>query len=484
MGDQKITMAPVLSQESLPHGWRIYYTSDGTDPGHDDSGEPVRGTLYAGPIDPFKGSGDEIKINARVYGPEGYAHWFNPSVPYSIALSRWHVPDWEGYLGGVFHKSTYATFHNIRQHGKGGGLDLSFDPRLGLNGIGKAIAIQSNGKAIAAGQFTSVNGVQRNRIVRFNLDGSVDQSFNPGDGFDDEVLALLIQPNGKIVVGGKFKKYNNKWRMGIARLNSDGSLDDSFQVGRGVHSDQNGWVHALTMQDQGLLSSGGEESDNYKIIVAGCFTRYNFMPAYSLARIHPNGKLDMSFDTSKGVQGIVHGVCTDGNGDIVIGGFFDKYDGVSRNNIARVIGQSGRNDLSFDPGNGANDPVHTVNVYGGGKIFIGGSFDQFDGNGVTSVARLNADGSYDSLFNLPEQSGISSWTVYSSHVTQDNKVFVGGKFHAVDEGSSPKGSFVRLNDHGAVDPIYSTEKLPIDASVFAIAENSDCLLYTSPSPRD
>ena len=85
--------------------------------------------------------------------------------------------------------------------------------------------------------------------------------------------------------------------MGIARLNPDGSLDDSFQVGRGVHSDQNGWVHALTIQDQGLLSGDGEVRNNYKIIVAGCFTRYNFVPAYSLARIHSNGKLDMSFDT-------------------------------------------------------------------------------------------------------------------------------------------------------------------------------------------
>ena len=138
-------------------------------------------------------------------------------------------------------------------------------------------------------------------------------------GFDNEVLALLIQPDGKIVVGGKFKKYNNKWRMGIARLNSDGTLDDSFQVGRGVHSDQNGWVHSLAIQNQNMIS-GGE--GNYKIIVAGCFTRYNFVPAYSLARIHSNGKLDMSFDTSKGVQGIVHSVCTDDDGDIVIGGFF------------------------------------------------------------------------------------------------------------------------------------------------------------------
>jgi len=473
VGDQKITMAPVLSQGSLPHGWRIYYTSDGTDPGHDGSGEPARGTLYAGPIDPFEGSSDVIKINARVYGPEGYAHWFNPSSSYSVALNRWHVPEWEGYLGGVFHKSTHATFHNIRQHDAGGGLDLSFDPRLGLDGVGKAITIQSNGKVIAGGQFTSANGVQRNRIVRFNIDGSVDQSFDPGDGFDDEVLALLVQPDGKIVVGGKFKKYNNKWRMGIARLNPDGSLDDSFQVGRGVHSDQNGWVHSLAIQNQASLSGSKGAKEEYKIIVAGCFTRYNFVPAYSLARIHLNGKLDMSFDTSKGVQGIVHGVCTDGNGDIVIGGFFDKYDGVPRNNVARVRGESGRNDSSFDPGDGANEPVHTVNVYEGGKLFIGGSFDQFDGNGVASVARLNADGTYDSSFYLPEQSGISSWTVYSSHVTQDNKVFVGGKFHAVDEGSSPKGSFVRLDDHGVVDSLYSPEKLPIDASVFAISQNAE-----------
>ena len=473
VGDQKIAMSPMAGAGSLPQGWRIYYTSDGTDPGHDSSGEPVRGTLYSGPIDPFKGSSDVIKINARVYGPAGYAHWFDPSSPYSVALNRWHVPQWEGFLGGVFHQSTYATFHNIRQHSVEGGLDLSFDPRLGLNGTGKAIAIQSNGKAIAGGGFTSVNGIPRNRIVRFNLDGSVDESFDPGEGFDDEVLALLIQPDGKIVVGGKFKKYNNKWRMGIARLNSDGSLDNSFQVGRGVHSDQNGWVHALAIQNQNLVTGGEGGEDDYKIIVAGCFTRYNFIPAYSLARIHLNGKLDMSFDTSKGVQGIVHSVCTDGDGDIVIGGFFDKYDGVSRNNIARVRGDSGRNDSLFNPGDGADDRVYTVNVYEGGKIFIGGSFDQFDGNEVTSVARLNSDGSHDSSFHLSQKSGIDSWTVYSSHVAQDNKVFVGGNFHALNDEQSPKGSFIRLDAHGSIDSSYSPDKLPIDASVFAISAKSE-----------
>ncbi|MDP6860715.1 MAG: delta-60 repeat domain-containing protein, partial [Verrucomicrobiales bacterium] len=166
-------------------------------------------------------------------------------------------------------------------------------------------------------------------------------------------------------------------------------------------------------------------------------------------------------------------VCTDSDGDVVIGGFFDKYDGVSRTHLARVRGDSGKNDSLFNPGDGANDPVYTVNVYEGGKVFIGGSFDQFDGNKVTSVARLNSDGSHDSSFHLSQKSGIDSWTVYSSHVAQDNKVFVGGNFHVLNDEQSPKGSFIRLDANGSIDSSYSPDELPIDASVFAISAKSE-----------
>ncbi len=100
------------------------------------------------------------------------------------------------------------------------------------------------------------NGVKSNRIVRFNNDGTIDGSFVTGDGFDNDVLALAIQPDGKIVVGGKFQRYDGEYRMGLARLNEDGSLDSTFNVGRGVHTDQNGWVHGLAIQKEGWGNSG------------------------------------------------------------------------------------------------------------------------------------------------------------------------------------------------------------------------------------
>ena len=146
--------------------------------------------------------------------------------------------------------------------------------------------------------------------------------------------------------------------MGLARLNEDGSLDSTFNVGRGVHTDQNGWVHGLAIQKEGWGNNRVASEDPYKLIVAGCFTRYNNYPAFSLARVHLNGLLDKTFDTSNGVRGIVHGVCVQNNGKVVIGGNFEKYDGIKRKNIARVNADSGKLDQGFDPGRGTNAPVY------------------------------------------------------------------------------------------------------------------------------
>ena len=259
----------------------------------------MSGELYSTPINLNNSQEDVSTIKARVYGPAGYAHWFNPSSPKLFSLNRWFIPEWNGYVGGIFHKVSKATFHNIRQHQISGSVDLSFDPGYGLNGPGKAIVLQGDGKAVVGGEFTMANGVKSNRIVRFNNDGTIDGSFVTGDGFDNDVLALAIQPDGKIVVGGKFQKYDGEYRMGLARLNEDGSLDSTFNVGRGVHTDQNGWVHGLAIQKEGWGNNGVASEDPYKLIVAGCFTRYNNYPAFSLARVHLNGLLDKTFDTSK-----------------------------------------------------------------------------------------------------------------------------------------------------------------------------------------
>ncbi|MDA7681943.1 prepilin-type N-terminal cleavage/methylation domain-containing protein [Verrucomicrobiales bacterium] len=473
MGEgEGIVLFPSNKSGTLPENWRIYYTVNGIDPGTDQFGEPLNGALYISPISLESSNVEDLRIIARVYGPEGYSNWFNPSIAKIFSFNPWNVPEWNGYVGGIFHKKTVASYHNIRQHKLRGDVDSTFKPEKGLNGIGRAIALQEDGKVIVGGEFTTANGMKSNRIVRYDLSGKVDETFSIGEGFDDDVLALAIQPDGKIVVGGKFQKFDGEYRMGLARLNNDGSVDQDFNVGRGVHTDQNGWVHGLAIQKKGWSNNASEPNDPFKIIVAGCFTRYDNFPAFSLARIDLNGRLDMSFDTSIGVQGIVHGVCIQDDGGIIIGGNFEKYDGIKRKNIARVIADSGRIDRSFDPGLGTSSPVYTVNSYRDGKIFIGGSFNKFNEIDVSGVTRLLADGSHDESFYFNNEAGYKKWTAHSSYISAGGNVYVGGEIIINDESGECR-PFIKLGANGTVTSDYIPEKLRNGSVVYAITERSN-----------
>ena len=91
-------------------------------------------------------------------------------------------------------------------------------------GIVRALAVQADGKVYIAGSFTNVAGVSRTRIARLNLDGSLDTGFDSGRGPNDTVFSMVVQPNGKVVIGGAFNTVNGFSRNGIARLNGDPSV--------------------------------------------------------------------------------------------------------------------------------------------------------------------------------------------------------------------------------------------------------------------
>ena len=106
-----------------------------------------------------------------------------------------------------------------------GALDLSFNSTDqgfgfgdGANSIVSTTAIQADGKIIIGGYFTSYNGTGRNRIARLNTDGSLDATFNPGTGADNIVYTTAIQADGKIIIGGVFTSYNGTGRNRIARV--------------------------------------------------------------------------------------------------------------------------------------------------------------------------------------------------------------------------------------------------------------------------
>src|SRR5207253_895839 len=118
------------------------------------------------------------------------------------------------------------VFTAPRVHAAAGDLDPLDASIAGGSKAVEAIAVQPDGKTIIGGSFTSVLGVTRNYIARFNADGTLDTTFNPNA--DSDVLAVAVQPDGKIVIGGYFYSLKPNGtgtateRHYIARLNADG----------------------------------------------------------------------------------------------------------------------------------------------------------------------------------------------------------------------------------------------------------------------
>jgi uncharacterized delta-60 repeat protein len=89
-----------------------------------------------------------------------------------------------------------------------GTLDHGFDPGTGPDGPVSAVASCLDGKVLIGGRFIEVTGVPRPRIARLKMNGALDEDFNPGAGFDGEVLTIAIAPNGDALIGGAFRTYN------------------------------------------------------------------------------------------------------------------------------------------------------------------------------------------------------------------------------------------------------------------------------------
>ena len=165
--------------------------------------------------------------------------------------------------------------------------DSSFNIGNGFDSIVYSVRIQSDGKILVGGYFTTYQWVAANKIIRLNTDGSRDSSFNIGNGFNNTVSSMAIQTDGKILVGGYFTTYQWVAVNRVIRLNADGSKDSSFDMGSGI----NGWVLSLVFQDDG------------SILVGGYFWSYNWVAAWNLLRLKwtqlPSGALPVFLSDTK-----------------------------------------------------------------------------------------------------------------------------------------------------------------------------------------
>ncbi len=345
--------------------------------------------------------------------------------------------------GKIIVVGDFMTYNGISRKGivrlnSDGSLDTSFNPGTGANNQIQTVAIQNDGKFIIGGLFSSYNGTSINRIARINSDGSLDASFNPGPGANNQVQTVAIQNDGKIIIGGYFSSYNGTSINGIARINSNGSIDNTFNVGSGT----NDFSSSIIIQNDG------------KIIIAGNFTTYNGTSINRIARLNSNGTVDASFNPGSGPNAYIRCSSIQDNGKIIIGGSFTSFNGTLCNYLTR-INSDGSIDTSFNPGTGTNGEIYTTVIQNDGEIIIGGEFIQIDGVYKWNVARLNGDGSLDE-FN--QGTGISGYglinDVNTTSIQSDGKIIIGGYFYKYN--GVIKNSISRINSDGSIDNTFNS----------------------------
>jgi uncharacterized delta-60 repeat protein len=310
-------------------------------------------------------------------------------------------------IGGMFTAFNGTAGNRIVRLNSDGSLDASFNTGTGANNLVKSMVLQADGKVLIAGYFTSYNGVAINRIARLNSDGSLDTSFNPGTGASDNVYSVALQSDGKVLIGGSFTMYNGATSNRIARLNSDGSLDTSFNSGTGIDV---GAVSAIHVDE--------------KITIGGTFTSYNGTAINRIARLNSDGSLDTGFNPGTGTNDNVESVALQADGKVLIGGLFNTFNGTARNHIAR-LNSDGSLDPGFNPGVGVDGYVYAISVQADQHILIGGTFLNYNAKAINRIARLNSDGALDTSFN--PGTGSNNY-VYSITQQADGKVLVGGMF--------------------------------------------------------
>jgi uncharacterized delta-60 repeat protein len=311
-----------------------------------------------------------------------------------------------------------------------GRIDATFVPAPGTNDAVNVVIPQPDGKVIVAGRFTQVNNVGLNRIARFNFNGSLDNSFNPGSGADAEITAAVLQPDGRIVVAGRFTSFNGVTHNRVCRLNADGSLDPNFGLGAGIDNS----VLALALQSDG------------RILVGGQFSQVDLTQRFNLARLNTNGSVDLTFNPVNGPNGDVNAIVIQPNGAIIIGGTFIGYNGFARGGIARVL-TGGTLDFSFDSGVGTGGNVFALALQHNGQIVLGGRFVQYAGINRTFIARVSSSGLLDQGYNpIPDD-----W-VQSLAVEPDDRILVGGFFTSIN--GVGRSRIARLNTNGSVDTTF------------------------------
>lgn len=326
--------------------------------------------------------------------------------------------------------STICLSLNI--YAQSGSIDYSFNIGNGATSPMGAdiscILIQPDGKIIIGGNFNQFNGTNRTGLLRLNNNGSVDSLFNYGSGFASgigtSVKAIASLSNGDLLVAQNIYSYNGKSNNGLIKIKSNGQEDTTFGF-------QFGFAECLSVLP------------NSKVLVGGVGLGIN---GTNVIKIDDNGLQDTSFNcfTGNNIGSTAFTMLVQPDGKII---FAIEVSGIY--SIIRM-NADGTKDINYYSSNlGIDALVWTIGLQQDGKVLIGGAFNNFYGQAKNGIVRLNSDGTIDNTFNIG--SGFNG-PVHSIKVQPDGKILVGGAFGTYDSQSA--SNIIRLNQDGTIDPTF------------------------------
>ena len=315
--------------------------------------------------------------------------------------------------------------------------DTTFNPGVGPAADVYTFATQSDGKIILGGVFTTYSGSASNRLVRINTDGTRDTSFNVGTGFNSNVFVTRVQSDGKILVGGTFTSYSGSAAQNrIIRLNSNGTRDTTFNQGTGFN---NGTVYDLQLQSDGKI-----------IAIGTWTLTYSGSSAIRIARINTSGSLDTTFNTgTTGLSGTNYSAQIQSDGKIIVVGASSTYSGSAAQRIRR-INTNGTLDTTFNIGTvGPNGTTYRAKIQPDQKIVVLGAFTSYSGSAVNRITRINPDGTRDLTFNVGTGFDTSTAVPSALELDSNGNIYAGSTFTAYSGSTvnffvriSPSGSIV------------------------------------------
>ncbi len=315
----------------------------------------------------------------------------------------------------------------------------TFDIGDGLLNYANALAVQPDGKILLAGYFLELNGLMRTRIARLLPNGAVESTatFNTGTGASSGIEAMVLQADGKIIIAGDFTSFNGQPRVRVARLLTDGSLDHSFIP------NVDGTVSAMALQPDG------------KVLIAGTFFQVDGQTRPGLARLLATGALDPGF-----VPGIVGGsypsaLAVQRDGHILVSGYLPRAVPGPPKGLVRLLPDGTEESAAtFLPGTDVSD-INDMTLQSDGRIVVGGSFTSMRGQPRGGIAVLLPDGSLapTDVFDTGAgaRNGAGTGTVNAIALQADGKILLGGNFTAVSGRAFTQ--IARLLNHGAVSEI-------------------------------